>query len=96
MAQLRTHNRRVTIDNGQGHELTVVPKTRKPAEDYCPVANRLAYKVTDNRKAVATAGRSVVRFESAKNIETLARCKEYLANSREALMNHLLTCDDCK
>lgn len=95
MAQLRSSNRRVTIDNGRGHELTVLPKTRKPADNFCAVANRLTLNVTDARRGVAAAGRDVVRFQSERNIAQLARCKEFLDNHRATLMNHLLTCETC-
>ena len=96
MPQLRRSNSRAIIDNGQGHELTLIPTTRKPAEDFCPVANRLSFKVNDNRKAVAHAGKALVSSQSERNIENLRRNKEYLANSRASLMDHLLTCETCK
>ncbi|QIN94730.1 hypothetical protein PP460_gp072 [Streptomyces phage Muntaha] len=95
MPQLRSSNRRAIVDNGQGHELTVLPKTRKSTENFCPVANRLTYKVNDNRRAVVQAGRAVVKCGSERNINSLNRCKSFLEDSRAELMNHLLTCETC-
>ncbi len=96
MAQLRSSNNRSIIDDGRGHELLVLPKTRKPAEDFCPVANRLVYKLSDERRTVAHAGRAVVRCQSERNIDNLNRAKTYLEERKASLMNHLLTCETCK
>lgn len=95
MAQLRTRSRRATIDNGHGHELTVLPKTRKPADDFCSVHHRLTIKVNDARREVAVAGKFVVKSQSQRNIAALERCKKFLNDRREDLMTHLLTCETC-
>lgn len=96
MAQLRRSNRRGSYENCQGHEITVLPATRKPAEDFCQAHHAMMVKMTDQRHRIRFAGKKVVQRASQANIDILKAEKDNLTRQKEMLMAHIITCEACK
>ena len=94
MPQLRSSNRRVIVDDGRGHELPILPKTRKPIED-CVQHTRCKLDVADAQAALRFAGKAVSRGQTEITLRKYEFARKWVSETKQRLMEHLLTCETC-
>ncbi|AXQ63463.1 hypothetical protein SEA_COMRADE_228 [Streptomyces phage Comrade] len=99
MPQVRAKNDRSGIyDLGDHHDYSApnIPAPRRvPAPDFCQMNQKMELSVKHNYTSVRMAGKAVVRKQTSDNIEKLTKAKSNLAEAKEMLFNHILTCETC-
>lgn len=99
MPQVRAKNDRSGIYNLGDHHDYQAPKIPAPrrvvATDFCRVNQNIEISIKHNFAGVRMAGKTVVRKQTEANIQKLKDARANLADAKERLFNHILTCETC-